>query len=608
MGIEALAGGRVNLPQLVQYVDQATDLRGRTLNLKADGLNSVIDLSAMSQLHDASSADYADCCSVTEGMSSLLTTNGGSVAIPLLSSVSGFEFRLDANTGYPTSGIREFVDGNLLVSGITTTLPALTDASRTRITADNRADLSLPLLRDADGVFLTANQSRITLPKVMQYANTSGSGLWRASGDTAVIDLPNLATLTQPTGTRVSMGIEALAGGRVNLPQLVQYVDQATDLRGRTLNLKADGLNSVIDLSAMSQLHDASSANYSDCCSVTEGMSSLVTTNGGEVAFGNQPTSITHFGLSLFEPSHFSGSINIGTGASLLGDGTIRGMLSSSGQIRPGNPVGKLVVSGDFTQSALGNLTIEIGGRDAATQQDRVEISGVATLSGSLSLTLVNGFVPSVGDSFQVVTYGSRVGQFETLVGLDIGGGKVLIPSYTATGLVLQTASALTATSLGTSSDLPGVSESAAQSLLAVASRQWVVDGTSSELVGSIPNTIIVQDLPGLTLAAYSNQTIYIDRDAAGWGWFVDLTPFEDEEFVSNPSQFSLRSVDESAAALRVDLLTALLHEIGHSFGLQHSAATDDIFALLHETLSPSLRRKTSPLLVDEVMELWDDP
>ena len=39
---------------------------------------------------------------------------------------------------------------------------------------------------------------------------------------------------------------------------------------------------------------------------------------------------------------------------------------------------------------------------------------GVATLNGTLTVTLANGYVPTSGDSFQIMTFASRSGDFTT--------------------------------------------------------------------------------------------------------------------------------------------------------------------------------------------------
>jgi hypothetical protein len=55
---------------------------------------------------------------------------------------------------------------------------------------------------------------------------------------------------------------------------------------------------------------------------------------------------------------------------------------------------------------------------------------------------------------------------------------------------------------------------------------------------------IQISNLGGTTLGLASGHTIWLDDNAAGWGWFVDPTPQDDSEFTTpgnqgeqNPSQ-----------------------------------------------------------------------
>ena len=62
----------------------------------------------------------------------------------------------------------------------------------------------------------------------------------------------------------------------------------------------------------------------------------------------------------------------------------------------------------------------------------------------------MNGFSPALGNSFQVMTFSSRTGQFATINGLALGNGKQFTPAYTATNLTLNdTAAAATPDSNG---------------------------------------------------------------------------------------------------------------------------------------------------------------
>ena len=90
--------------------------------------------------------------------------------------------------------------------------------------------------------------------------------------------------------------------------------------------------------------------------------------------------------------------------------------------------------------------------------------------------------------------------------------------------------------------------------------------------------TVQVADLPGGMLGEAVGKTILIDRDAAGYGWFVDPTPAMDEEFTL-PSNQQLRAIDPRAVD-RIDLLTVVEHELGHVLGLKDlSASTDDLMS-----------------------------
>ncbi|HST52114.1 MAG TPA: FG-GAP-like repeat-containing protein [Pyrinomonadaceae bacterium] len=127
-------------------------------------------------------------------------------------------------------------------------------------------------------------------------------------------------------------------------------------------------------------------------------------------------------GSTTLEGGNFStgGNTIALQGGTLTGTGTLTAatLNNSGGTIAPGlSGAGCLAVSGNYTQGASGSLAIEIGGATPCTQFDRLAVTGTATLGGTLSTTLINGFTPAAGQSFQVMTYASETGAFASVTG-----------------------------------------------------------------------------------------------------------------------------------------------------------------------------------------------
>jgi len=92
----------------------------------------------------------------------------------------------------------------------------------------------------------------------------------------------------------------------------------------------------------------------------------------------------------------------------------------------------------------------------------------------------------------------------------------------------------------------------------------------------------------GLTTA---EGLVRIDDDAAGFGWFVDATPRDDNEFISTTDPTSLAAVAGGPAAGRMDLLTTVLHELGHYLEARGVPAGTVAPAVMSATLPVGVRR-----------------
>jgi hypothetical protein len=102
------------------------------------------------------------------------------------------------------------------------------------------------------------------------------------------------------------------------------------------------------------------------------------------------------------------------------------------------------------------------------------------------------------------------------------------------------------------------------------ARQRWAATGLDAATMARL-NGITVQaaDLDGLTLGEEIGDTIVVDVDAAGYGWFIDHSLGNDSEFQASVGG-GLQAT-RGAAAGRMDLLTVMSHEMGHAMGLGHS-------------------------------------
>ncbi len=91
-----------------------------------------------------------------------------------------------------------------------------------------------------------------------------------------------------------------------------------------------------------------------------------------------------------------------------------------NGSTRPGSSPGILTIQPNDTRGVTSALHIEIGGYTPGTSYDRLNVPGQVDLNGTLNISLIDGFVPSLGDSFAIVTAGTRSGEFSILSGIQI--------------------------------------------------------------------------------------------------------------------------------------------------------------------------------------------
>ncbi len=138
--------------------------------------------------------------------------------------------------------------------------------------------------------------------------------------------------------------------------------------------------------------------------------------------------------------------------------------------------------------------------------------------------------------------------------------------------------------------DMATLTEAQLAPVVAAAVDAWTRKlGADQERLGALNGLAIsVADLPDLALGeTLAGGRILIDANGAGHGWFVDLSPADNSEFgVLNPD--TLAMTVEGPASGRMDLVTVVMHEIGHVLGFDHTEA--EVYAVMHEDLEPGVR------------------
>lgn len=192
------------------------------------------------------------------------------------------------------------------------------------------------------------------------------------------------------------------------------------------LNIGAGGGAGVLDASTVSGGSGSAALNFnhtdSDYFFTRDG------TSGGAAIAITGSTAVNHNGSGitvLTGTNTYSGATNVNAGrlivngtlagnsfvnagGTLGGSGTVGNLtVSSGGTLSPGNSPGILTVAGDLTLNA-GSLTVmEVDGYTPGTQHDQINVSGTATLDGTLQLDF--GFVPVNGDRFNLINAASVV-------------------------------------------------------------------------------------------------------------------------------------------------------------------------------------------------------
>jgi hypothetical protein len=137
----------------------------------------------------------------------------------------------------------------------------------------------------------------------------------------------------------------------------------------------------------------------------------------------------------------------------------------------------------------------------------------------------------------------------------------------------------------------PSLTSEQLAGIVDAAVRRWSYGGlTPAEVATLNQTTVEIGDLPAGLLGSTTAAGIQVDWDAAGHGWYVDAAADDEAEFRHLLGSAELRATS-GAAAGRMDLLSVVMHEMGHLLGLEDRAEDGPPFGLMESSLPPATRR-----------------
>ncbi len=421
--ISASDGGEVRLTGITGFDDNTSGINGR-LHLSAVDAGSKIDLANVTALDNVS-----------------ITVQDGGDITGQLTSLTGRSQLLKRGLDDADGDGIDMID-----------LSQLTDADDASLIAEDGATLALGATRiDRTDLiarmgFLGTGGAQLTTT-VSSWAGTNGFNLDRqftAEGAGSLLDLSSLTSIERNGGSSSSdLSISASDGGEVRLTGITGFDDNTSGINGR-LRITASGTGSSVDLSNVETLtaadvtvNDDAAINLRNLGAFSGGTLALTSTVAGAGDFHVAATfelgdlgtidvagSTAAVVIGPGTPAGAAdGSVTVAAGGSFGGTGSVVGTLVNHGHLAPGLSPGMLSVDGAYEQGAAATLALEIGGLAQGLEFDFLDVTGTASLTGVVEVSLFDAYVPTLGSTYVFLeAAGGISGVFDGITCVNCGG------------------------------------------------------------------------------------------------------------------------------------------------------------------------------------------
>ena len=334
-------------------------------------------------------------------------TPGGTLAIDALTTLQSGSLTLPDGASVNAGAMTRFLNCNLSLDGTAALSAAnLVSIDQSRFILTEGATYSLPsgvTSYDSSGGMRT-NEKRT---------------LFSAGGEGAKLDLSPLQSITAAFNGLGSLQqiITASDLGEIDLSGIVSIAG------GGPLTLRSQS-GGVIKATSLTTLAGSGAGIHLDI--------------GGTLDLGAASTALQSTLLDVASGAQvLGGAIQNTSGSTIQGSGVIRASVLNEGSMIPGGSPGKLDITGDYTQTSTGTLTMEIGGAAPGSGHDQLTIQGAAILAGQLNVSFLNAFEPAATDFFALLSYASLSGTFSSVTGAVTPENITLDAAYGTQAFVL---------------------------------------------------------------------------------------------------------------------------------------------------------------------------
>lgn len=154
---------------------------------------------------------------------------------------------------------------------------------------------------------------------------------------------------------------------------------------------------------ASADIHNAQVGNIAKQGENTFQLDNSTNVNVASYTF-NTGNPSNYYRLALKNGNRFQATTTtFGSGGVLIGNGTVASAnVTNHGTIAPGFSAGEITFTSNLVLGATSQLLMEIGGANPS-DYDRLIVNGSLTLTGTLSVAMLNAFSPTVGTTFTLI-------------------------------------------------------------------------------------------------------------------------------------------------------------------------------------------------------------